>query len=70
MPRPLLVDAGTTSFQLLMEACAEREGWKQHSTIPAGPPTRAVIRWLARFHAAFLPASRGGGGLPLDWFAH
>lgn len=66
VPTPVYTDEEGGTFRLLMEALSEKDGWHQHLIIPAGPPTRAVLRWLARFHAAFLPPERGGGGLPLS----
>jgi hypothetical protein len=65
VPHPLRVQEAETSFEVLMEGFTEDNGWQQHSTIPSGGATRACLRWLARLHAAFLPAGRGGGGLPL-----
>jgi len=60
VPRPLHVATGE-SFLVLMEALSPSLGWEQHVVIPAGAETAAALRWLARFHAAFLP---GGGALP------
>ena len=54
-----------TCFNVLMEAMLPEDGWQQLPVIPAGPCTRVALRWLARFHAAFLPAKCGGGGRAL-----
>lgn len=65
VPRPLRVEEAAGSFSILQEAILPADGWEQHFVIPAGSRTRTVLRWLARFHAAFLPPAIGGGGLPL-----
>ena len=43
--------------------------WSQVVVVPAGPATDECLRWLARFHAAFLPAACGGGALALSRLA-
>jgi len=53
-------------FTILMESLSASFGWQQHAVIPAGASTRAVLRWLAKFHALYLPADIGGGGGPLQ----
>eukprot|EP00756_Hemistasia_phaeocysticola_P058372 Hpha_TRINITY_DN3499_c0_g1::TRINITY_DN3499_c0_g1_i1::g.32631::m.32631 len=54
------------NFIILAESFAKDAGWHQHIELSAGKNTHAVLRWLAKFHAAFLPKSRGGGGLEVN----
>jgi len=37
--------------------------WNQVATISKGAETSAILKWLARFHATFLPTEIGGGGV-------
>mmetsp|Transcript_42732 Transcript_42732/g.96277 ORF Transcript_42732/g.96277 Transcript_42732/m.96277 type:complete len:415 (-) Transcript_42732:164-1408(-) len=63
---PLVYHLNTASdFVILMEGMVPESGWDQIVEIPAGPQHQAVLRWLARFHAAFLPSEMGGGGRQL-----
>lgn len=65
VPRPFYAGDDGTSFALLMEAFVGNQGWEQMLTIPRGAHTNAILRWLARFHATFLPTRVGGGGVPV-----
>eukprot|EP00927_Polykrikos_kofoidii_P068014 TRINITY_DN63423_c0_g1_i1.p1 TRINITY_DN63423_c0_g1~~TRINITY_DN63423_c0_g1_i1.p1 ORF type:complete len:433 (-),score=71.17 TRINITY_DN63423_c0_g1_i1:93-1352(-) len=65
VPRTLSATGNEDSYTILMESLDGSLGWEQHVDIPTGAHTRAALRWLARFHASFLPTERGGGGLPL-----
>ena len=43
--------------------------WSQVTEIAPGATTVATLKWLANFHAAFLPTALGGGGLPVEEMA-
>ena len=64
IPRTLYARASDAEgCTILMESLSH---WSpQVAVVPSGTATRATLRWLASFHAAFLPAAIGGGGLPL-----
>ena len=59
IPNTYYTSPATTT--ILMESFSH---WSQHSLLPPSltPPT---LQWLAKFHAAFLPQTLGGSGLPL-----
>jgi len=65
VPRPWHISTGD-EFTILMESLSASLGWQQYAVIPAGSSTRAVLRWLAKFHALYLPPDMGGGGGPLQ----
>jgi len=65
IPRPWHIST-LGDFTILMESLSASLGWQQYAVIPAGAPTRAVLRWLGKFHALYLPADIGGGGCPLQ----
>lgn len=65
VPRPWHIST-QGEFTILMESLSASLGWQQYAVIPAGASTRAVLRWLAKFHALYLPVDIGGGGCPLQ----
>eukprot|EP00929_Paragymnodinium_shiwhaense_P091129 TRINITY_DN51170_c0_g1_i1.p1 TRINITY_DN51170_c0_g1~~TRINITY_DN51170_c0_g1_i1.p1 ORF type:complete len:426 (-),score=60.19 TRINITY_DN51170_c0_g1_i1:171-1448(-) len=61
-------DGSASGYVMLMESLSPKAGWQQFITLPSGDgnATGAALRWLARFHAAFMPKGAGGHGLPLN----
>eukprot|EP01062_Namystynia_karyoxenos_P062562 TRINITY_DN55467_c0_g1_i1.p1 TRINITY_DN55467_c0_g1~~TRINITY_DN55467_c0_g1_i1.p1 ORF type:complete len:437 (+),score=141.53 TRINITY_DN55467_c0_g1_i1:91-1311(+) len=64
VPRNYYCKVEQDCFVMFTEGLTQKAGWHQHIRFPPRL-TRPVLRWLARFHAAFLPKACGGGGLPL-----